>query len=935
MRLNYYELNLLSCINEDAVENEDFSVYFSTNKTSPLLVVDYFGAPLGYVDYSGYLEKLNTGKIYISKFNIILKKGFFSVCQVYTFFQNDVDLLCIPVIDETDGLLTGAYVKENSEINSYTHISTVLAKSSLPLFAEHVNQYLVNNWASIYFNCEEEEFRGISELINNAKRLTPKDCEALTGDDIVVDLKYSNKYREALLGKRIKAACVSLNDLISASIVRLLEKTSIERGCKIIYVEGPIKEEIYNCRQKWPNLFQGYSLETSFKDADLSSRFDKNICLSENKIISNGIHLYMADEHSNYVNITNGTRRSLPEWHAPKSIHLFGSCLTYGTCVEDSETISSYLQQFLMTSLDGSAYSVKNHGVRNGKNILNDFLYILNIPIASGDYLIELNSYPEIVKKEILKYSTIYKFTDYINSHCSDGCDFLDNTFHVNGGVNRMIAAYLEEILSEIGLSRLWETSLKKSFFDRDKFLAKIDSSQLLEKGILDQYVSLLRKAKDKSKGYKRIGSVLLTANPFTLGHQYLVEQAKEKCDFLYVFVVQEDRFAYSFLDRYEMVNRAISASNVMVLPTGDLLTANFTFPEYFTKDKNGNANLDAIPELHSQIFGSIIAKELGISMRFLGEESPGSVTEKYNRYIMATLPKYGIKVDVLPRRKGKNGQVISASSARQYIEQGFMNLLKEIVPQTTIDVLLKNNIRKIPIRESLWSNSYRVNNHFYKVFNFEIPLAHKREYSASQEALKHGINTPVCYGLYKLSRTSCCVFEYVEMSPLSSDVSKDIIDLKDQLTKLFNDLKKVPWAETDTFWYDMHIKEFEYELNLIDHSEIYINYVKSLKPEVFIHGDCFTGNVGTANGEIILFDFQHACLGPDGWDKAYYSSCYNQYETECLSLSQKEKAMAECIAAIKLGRSVKKKSEDYDRRLKILNSWKGCVPDTVKLDDD
>jgi len=50
------------------------------------------------------------------------------------------------------------------------------------------------------------------------------------------------------------------------------------------------------------------------------------------------------------------------------------------------------------------------------------------------------------------------------------------------------------------------------------------------------------------------IGAIVMNANPFTLGHQYLIEHAASRCDHLHVFVVQEDVSAFSFKERFAMV---------------------------------------------------------------------------------------------------------------------------------------------------------------------------------------------------------------------------------------------------------------------------------------------------------------------------------------------------------------------------------------------
>lgn len=49
-----------------------------------------------------------------------------------------------------------------------------------------------------------------------------------------------------------------------------------------------------------------------------------------------------------------------------------------------------------------------------------------------------------------------------------------------------------------------------------------------------------------------------MNANPFTLGHRYLVEQALKQCDWLHIFVVQEDASFFSYLDRWKLIEQGI-----------------------------------------------------------------------------------------------------------------------------------------------------------------------------------------------------------------------------------------------------------------------------------------------------------------------------------------------------------------------------------------
>lgn len=50
------------------------------------------------------------------------------------------------------------------------------------------------------------------------------------------------------------------------------------------------------------------------------------------------------------------------------------------------------------------------------------------------------------------------------------------------------------------------------------------------------------------------IGSIVMNANPFTRGHQYLVRQAAKRCDWLHLFLVKENTSRFSYEDRRRLV---------------------------------------------------------------------------------------------------------------------------------------------------------------------------------------------------------------------------------------------------------------------------------------------------------------------------------------------------------------------------------------------
>lgn len=67
------------------------------------------------------------------------------------------------------------------------------------------------------------------------------------------------------------------------------------------------------------------------------------------------------------------------------------------------------------------------------------------------------------------------------------------------------------------------------------------------------------RALKCQRKAGKKIGAIVMNANPFTLGHRHLVEQAAGQCDALHLFVVREDASFFPFSARLEMVRAGVA----------------------------------------------------------------------------------------------------------------------------------------------------------------------------------------------------------------------------------------------------------------------------------------------------------------------------------------------------------------------------------------
>lgn len=188
--------------------------------------------------------------------------------------------------------------------------------------------------------------------------------------------------------------------------------------------------------------------------------------------------------------------------------------------------------------------------------------------------------------------------------------------------------------------------------------------------------------AKTKTNG-KKIAALVLNANPFTLGHQYLIEKAAGENDFLHVFIVSEDASLVPFEIRKKLIIDGTShLKNLIYHDTGQYIISNATFPSYFQKDDS------AVIESHANLDLSVfvkIAEVLGINLRYVGEEPQSLVTGIYNRIMKEKLPEYGINCVIVPRKTDEeNGKVISASDVRQAIKNGNFETMKNLVPEST-----------------------------------------------------------------------------------------------------------------------------------------------------------------------------------------------------------------------------------------------------------
>ena len=216
--------------------------------------------------------------------------------------------------------------------------------------------------------------------------------------------------------------------------------------------------------------------------------------------------------------------------------------------------------------------------------------------------------------------------------------------------------------------------------------VAQTEQVGLLERipGGAARFAGAFRQPEDAGK---TIGAIVMNANPFTRGHRFLAEQAAAQCDVLHIFVVEEDRSAFPFAHRLELVKQGTAdLANVRVHPGGPYIISDATFPRYFLKETDDAAVMQT--ELDAQVFANAIAPALNITRRFVGTEPNCGLTDQYNRSMQAVLPKHGIELVEIPRIQSGE-QAISASRVRAILaESGITAELAGLLPPTTLSYL-------------------------------------------------------------------------------------------------------------------------------------------------------------------------------------------------------------------------------------------------------
>ncbi|MGX8692232.1 MAG: adenylyltransferase/cytidyltransferase family protein, partial [Clostridia bacterium] len=255
---------------------------------------------------------------------------------------------------------------------------------------------------------------------------------------------------------------------------------------------------------------------------------------------------------------------------------------------------------------------------------------------------------------------------------------------HRGEGLMNQVVSHLLEKQMERGNSHVFlYTKAKNDRIFRDLGfyeIARVEGELVFMENRREGFSRYL-KGLEKTRREGRSAAVVMNANPFTLGHRYLVERAAAENDTLHLFLLSEEAGPIPFAVRKQLVREGIAdLKNVILHDSGPYIISSATFPSYFLRDED--AAILAHAKLDLAVFGKIAAV-LGVAARYAGEEKSSHVTSLYNETMAAELPKMGVAFRMIPRLT-LGGEVVSASTVRQAIHDGQIEEAAFLLPESS-----------------------------------------------------------------------------------------------------------------------------------------------------------------------------------------------------------------------------------------------------------
>ncbi len=507
----------------------------------------------------------------------------------------------------------------------------------------------------IVFFTDEDEIRGVRTLFKD-----------VLGKDIEWQQAETFEYLVKAIGEEVEEA---VGEAAAETVIKGIMDTGVYVMTLQILREGEYWRKLYQeIRARWSRIKKKLSSTLpiefwkDFYNELFTYEYSSIISKQEHTQIINELTLSLKDTESTYYNVKNGNRVTI---HQPvnydKTIYFFGPCLIVGAYTEDKYTIESILQKIL----NDNGYNVRVVNCGCWSNELMLLFRMTETEFNKGDIAIVFDkdkSFDGIPNLDLGKT---------LEENNAPAEWFVESVLHTNHRGNELFAKAIYRNLPK--------------WFLKEK---TIEKAQKVEVQMHEAYSAYIDRYFTNFERNGLVGAIVMNCNPFTLEYRYLIEKASKQVDKLIIFVVEENRSLFSFNERFAMVVEGTKdIENLFVVPSGNLILSQQTFPEYFVKLEDNDTAHNA--ELDIRIFAEGIAPELNIKYRFVGEEKNDPVTAEYNKAMKKILPQNGIEVIEISRKTTEGGP-ISATKVRALLEKKEFEEIKKLVPQTTYNIIME-----------------------------------------------------------------------------------------------------------------------------------------------------------------------------------------------------------------------------------------------------
>ena len=380
---------------------------------------------------------------------------------------------------------------------------------------------------------------------------------------------------------------------------------------------------------------------------------------------TNSVFTQMKDVHTRYLNIENGERVTVGQpVEAERTIYFFGPCIMIGGFVEDKHTIESFIQE----RFNREGYSCKVVNCGCFETPFHEMLRIAATPMKPGDVVVLF------LGNQFFADAETVDLTEILDRHDVPSEWLMNAPVHCNYKVHKI---YADELFD-----RMVRDGALTSEVSQEKRKTMLDNDLAVNSLYLDLHFDGY-----KPKEGEKIGGINFHGNPFTLGHRYLFEYASKHADRIFALQTEDEVGLLSFAERFAMaIEGTKDLPNVTIVPGGAFQGSRYDFPVYFVKVDP--VSMSERSALHLQIYVEVVAKRLGISCRFIGDERHNEQMSAFNELMKEMLPRNGVDVVEIPRAQA-GGRSISASLARRAAADGDRETLLANLPESTLKFLV------------------------------------------------------------------------------------------------------------------------------------------------------------------------------------------------------------------------------------------------------